>query len=408
MSERSSSAVAARPRWLRLVPGAAAERAVWPYLSLLGLGAAFTFVHSAYVAVLPLHLLNLGYGTSTVGFVVSALMVGTILFRAAVAHVVDSWPQRLLLALGVVGVIAGGLGLLAIPAGLGWAVPRLVHGMAMSALFTTAFAWLGRNSTNADRGVRFGGFSFTTAVTLTVAPAAGFWIYGHMGMGGLVAACTAIMLGAGIGLVGFRTIDAGGPVAPVTAPAATGEPMARHKPDGPVMLIVGVMTATASVLGIAQAFMPFVAVGKGFHDLGPLYVLYGAGLAAGRLIGGRLSDRLGRKPVAVGSSLLLTVAAAGLDLLGGVGFVVTMFLLGAALGSTNSALLTWLADVAAGPRQGRILGLSMIVPDVAASALVAFGGVYAQGRALDIWGVAVVVSLVAFLCSALAPRTQIP
>jgi len=380
---------------------AAARSSLW----LLALGGVFTFVHAGYVAVTPLYLLRHGYATATVGLVTSALLLGTLSFRVVVANLVDRWPERRLMGIAIAVLVAASVGMLLVPPGPWLALPRFAQGVAMSAFFTTAFAALGRRTTPANRGAQFGRFSFVTAVTLTVAPSAALWAYGTSGLSGLVGLnMAAAALGVLAMLLAWGPPNAEEPEdssREAAAPANdTGGPARRLS----IVTTVLAMSMLASVLGVSQAYIPLIAVEKSFHQLGPLYVAYGVGLSLGRLLGGRASDRFGRRKVAVLSCNLLLGATVGAYFGEGVAYGLMMAGLGFGLGSANSALLALLADVAAGRNQGRILGLSMIVPDVAASAFVTLDGVLAGGRGLATWPLAIALSAAALITAALTMR----
>ncbi len=370
------------------------------YVALVFLGFAYTTVHSAYVATVPLYLQDHNQTSSTVGFVAAGLAFGAIAFRIVFAGLVDRTPANLLLLIANGLLLISSVLMLFTPANSSLMLPRLFQGLAMAAFFTVAFAWIGRNSNVGNRGRLFGIFSFVTAVTMTAAPPASLWLYDRMGMTALVWANLIVCAAAAA-----ATIPWIGAVRPAKESEAA-SPTAAQVP-GPghgrldwtsIALVCGCMILSAAILGVAQTFMPYIAQAKHYPHLGVLLATYGLGLAAARFVAGSLTDKLGRAPVAIAGAAMLAGTNLGfwwIDPPIAMPFLSLAF--GTGMGALNAALMAWLADLAEGPIQGKILGYSAVLSDVGIAMTVVAIGYLAAGD-----GIRVVASSSLLALSALA------
>jgi MFS family permease len=375
------------------------------YVTLVLLGLAYTAVHSSYVATVPLYLQDHSQTSSTVGFVAAGLAFGAIAFRIVFASFVDRTPANLLLLVANALLLTSSVLMLATPADRSLVLPRLFQGLAMAAFFTVAFAWIGRNSNVGNRGRLFGIFSFVTAVTMTVAPPASIWLYGRMGMAALIWAnlivCAAAVAAT---LPWIRTVRrAKGSEA--ASPAATQAPGPGRLDWPSIALVCGCMILSAAILGIAQTFMPYVAQAKHYPHLGILLATYGLGLATARFVAGGLTDKLGRAPVAIAGAAMLAGANLGFWWIASpIAMPFLSLAFGVGLGGLNAALMAWLADLAEGSIQGKILGYSTVLSDVGVAMTVVTIGYLAAGDGLRVVTASSLLALVAFALTLIGAR----
>ncbi|MGI6856541.1 MFS transporter [Mesorhizobium sp. 1B3] len=134
---------------------------------------------------------------------------------------------------------------------------------------------------------------------------------------------------------------------------------------GRPQVLLGLLTTVLSWIGVFAAFTyiaPMLTEIAGFPEaaVSPILLVFGAGLIAGNLIGGRLADRR-LVPALLGSLLLLTVVLAGMtfaihDRIAAVAFVA---LLGAAGFATVPPLQIWVLDKATGAGQALASSLNI-------------------------------------------------
>lgn len=129
-------------------------------------------------------------------------------------------------------------------------------------------------------------------------------------------------------------------------------------------VVAGVLTATllAGVgIGAVLPVLPRYVAGPldgGELTVGVVVGCYTLSALLCRPFAGRLSDRRGRRPVALGGLGTLAVGGALLFLPAGVaGLIVARLILGLGLGSANTASNLWLIDAAPAGRRGQVIGL---------------------------------------------------
>jgi len=149
--------------------------------------------------------------------------------------------------------------------------------------------------------------------------------------------------------------------------------------------------------GVAAAGMR-AAFGASPFWLGIVFAASGAGLLLGAIVGGRMADRIGRKPVLVGSLAafglfsLLTTLAGNMQSLS-----VMRFVTGLGLGGAMPNLIALTADVAASRSRNGSIALTYVGMPLGA----AIAGLISSGIALESWRMI-------FLCGGIAPLVIAP
>lgn len=122
-------------------------------------------------------------------------------------------------------------------------------------------------------------------------------------------------------------------------------------------VLLGLLTTVLAWVGVFAAFTyiaPILTRITGFSDaaVSPVLLVFGAGLVAGNLIGGRLADRW-LVPTALGSLVVLAVVLLGMTVAihDRIAAVVFVGLLGAAAFATVAPLQMWVLERAAGAGQ---------------------------------------------------------
>ncbi len=320
-------------------------------------------VHNLILAALPVYLGERGATPSLIGIVVGAYAVAQAAFRLLGSWTVDRFPHRAMLLVGGGLLTAAFLGYAVMPVGWGLLLPRLAHGLGLAVFYTTAYAWISLSTAPERRGGRMGLYGSGTGVALVLMPLTGIAIFERWGptplflLGAAAAALTLLF----------------------TVPSV---PVARREVRGSLPALgnpLAVIALGFSTLGMLEAFMPSIARERAVDSLIGVYLLFGVGLGVGRAGGGALSDRLGRRPVAVGGLGLALASLLGLGVARGDLQVASCGLAyGVALGMAAAAIFTHVADRAPADRQGAALGLASLAQDLGVAGGAGVAGVVAE------------------------------
>lgn len=231
-----------------------------------------------------------------IGAVMTAYFAGVAWGAVATPGIVERVGHiRTFSALAAAGAgVAIGHGLIDGP--VAWGVLRLAGGFVFAGLLVVVESWLGGRATQATRGAVLAAYMTTYYVAL----GAGQFLLGAFDpRDGRLFAIAALFFCASVLPIALARHEA--PVAP--EPTYLGpRAVFRRAP----LAVVGT-TAAGVILGAFYALGPVYARGVGFTASGAARFM-GAGILGGLLLQvplGRLSDRIGRRPVLGGAGLAL-------------------------------------------------------------------------------------------------------
>jgi len=145
-------------------------------------------------------------------------------------------------------------------------------------------------------------------------------------------------------------------------------------------VLLGLLMTVLSWVGVFAAFTyiaPMLTEITGFPDsaVSPILLVFGAGLVAGNLAGGRLADRR-LMPALLGSLILLAAVLAGMTFAMHDRFTAVLFvgLLGAAAFATVPPLQIWVLEKASGAGQALASGLNIAAFNLGNAAGALLGG----------------------------------
>lgn len=291
----SSSAAGVSSVPLRLMPFAAIV-----FFGFLAIGLPLT--------ALPLHAHGaLGLGAVMVGVVIGLQSVATLLTRRHAGVMSDTrGPKRAVVSGLLIAALAGGAYALStlVPAGLGLAVllmGRVALGLGESLLITGALSWaIGRvGPQNAGKVMAWNGIAMYGALALG-APVGGTLLTVSVpfvsGVGGFTLVAGATALAPLVGLLVAVSVPPAAPAAGVRMPftAVMGK-----------ILRPGLGLGLSSVgFTMLAAFAPLLFAARGWDGAGLALTAFGAAYIVTRLAAGGLPDRLGGRPVAIGSLVI--------------------------------------------------------------------------------------------------------
>jgi len=305
----------------------------------------------AYVAlgiigpVTPLLLLDVGASASEIGLVASAHSVGFIAGTLGLGRLIAVLGHRR--ALAVVTIIAGSvtIGMAMVDTAILWALLRVGLGVAHAGICLVAESWLNAHATNATRGRVFSAYMLTT------------WGGNVLGPLTISFVPASAMLMA---IAGFVMLGAGAPVALGHAPVPQAPArqrvmlmgLARVSPVGLVCCLAAGLSNSAF-----YAMTPVALDAQGYSQAEIAMFLVAINLAGmvAQMPIGLLSDRIGRRPVAVG--VLLIGAVLGVALYSAASATVPVVV---ALGAGFSAMTSGLYGLGSSQTSDRLASGDMV------------------------------------------------
>lgn len=336
-------------------------------LSRLG----YQMARSPVLAVFAAHL---GALPEFIGVIVAASTITGVFFKLPSGALSDVLGRKRMMVLGAL--------FFAVPpflypfVGNPWALLtlRFIHGFA-TAIFSPVAAAYVASLTESGRGARLGWFSSSNDIGATAGPLiGGFVLYFTASY-----AVTYFLVGA-IGVLTLLVVlwlpDANHPsehqgttLAGRTAEFRAG--LAEVIATPPIFIAAGIEAVMYLGYGAFLGFLPIYAKTVGLNDA-EIAIVLGSQLATAvvaKPIGGRLSDRLGRKPVIV-IGLLLCAAALPLIFRSEslAAFVVVAPLLGLGIAAVTPVTNALIADLASARRLGAAMGVFGTIWDIGEAA----------------------------------------
>ncbi len=257
---------------------------------------------------LPGYMQQLGGDAAQIGLAIGLPTLSAVLVRPGIGHLVDRWGRK--------GVLMAGAGLFALepilytltPSVWPFLVVRLLRGVGLAA-FTTAYTALVADlAPPARRGEAIGLSGVTNNVGLLFAPALGALVQARWGYPAHFVAAAAI---GAIGLLALL---------PLPAPRSAAERLVGHFSFGTAVRLRPIQAAALGSTGLAAAYgavlgflSPFAAA-RQLTASGGYFTAFALAMIACQAAAGRLSDRLGRRAVAVPGMIVVVIATAGLAL----------------------------------------------------------------------------------------------
>ena len=326
-----------------------ARRLVWA--ARLAALAAFLDLFAQFPVVAP-YARDLGAGPATVGAVVAAYSVASLLGNLGAAFAMDRWGRRSSLVLALLGAAAALVlyGSVRAPGEL--IALRVFHGLAAGLVTPGAFALLGDAVPPDQRARAMGSGGALVALAAIVAPPLAGIGRDRFGAEAVFLAVAAL-LGLVAILVATLVHEPGHAPAPRTSTPDRAEGLLRRP-----ALLVACLAAFAFTVGLGTlvTHLPLVleARGEGARSSGVAFAVYAAvALLAMAGPASRLADRYGRqKPLAAGLTVIGLAFVALATASSAFGVYTAMALVGLGFGLLFPAATALVAD-AAGPSRRR-------------------------------------------------------
>jgi MFS family permease len=257
-------------------------------------------------ATLPGHVQEIGGHAAAIGLAFGLFSLSAVAARPVVGWLVDRWERKPMLLAGAAIFVLSSVLYAVLPHLWLFQAVRIVHGVGIAA-FTTAYTTLIADlAPPARRGEAIGLSGVTNNLGMLFAPALGAYVVARWGY------ATHFWMSGGITAVSLLLL------LPVVEPAR--EPAGRA--DSPSLWTVGrmrsVWVASFGITGLAVAygailsFLPPFAAEEGLTAAGGYFSAFALAMIIGQSSAGWLSDRIGRRAVAVPGMAVVVLAMGGL------------------------------------------------------------------------------------------------
>jgi len=366
----------------------------------------FCYFGSFYILVpaMPQYAVSLGGTTGQVGMIMGLFTLSSVVIRPYFGKMADTKGRKSLMLLGSGLFVLFPLVYIAVSSLIPLYLVRIAHGFAHACYLVSAMAYIADLAPPHRRGEVIGIFGVSNILGMAVFPA---WGTSVLSGGGsfqdlfLLAALTASISFVGIVLVGD------------IRPAAQsgGKPLGFLKVGLRRSVLVPslALLSGATCYGAMLTFLPLFAPERGLPDFGIFFVVYAFSTVLSRVVGGRLSDRIGRRKVIVPCMALLTFSVWLLPFLHATWFLALIgFLFGLSFGSFMPTLNALVVDYSPVHVRGSALAFFMSFMDVGITVgSMALGFVAgSHGYPVVYWICGGLVLITIFIFTIFLPRKQ--
>jgi MFS family permease len=370
------------------------RRIVSPQFSLLWAGAcAFYLSFYLLLPTLPLYARDLGIPESRIGLIIGFFALSSMIVKPVAGWAADRYGRRPLMLVGAALFLASSLLYPWSRSVAALLVVRLLHGAGMGLYPTGSAATVADIAPAARRGEAMGLWGAAASIALATGPLAGVEISTRLGFPPLFGLSAVIALGALIMVPAIRE----------TLPARTTAPFTLESlMSGAVLHPCLVVFCLMATYGLQVSFLPIHAQAQGTNP-GLFFLVLALVVALVRGAAGRLSDRVGRAPVAAAGLGLTTASLAVLAMAGGPWpLALAGLLYGLGFGAAQPVLMAWAVDLVPAVDRGRAMGTFYAALELGISvgaigsgymaARMGFPAVFAAGAALSLAGAAIAVT----------------
>ena len=371
----------------------------YPFSFYLIMASTFLFFFSMHLLItpLPLYIKEVGGQPAQIGLVMGMFALTAVLSRPLVGRLVDTWGRKPVMMIGSAIFILGPLFYTLARSVSSLLLARMFHGVGIAA-FTTAYSTLVADLVPPPRrGEALGLAGVAAPFSIMLAPPLGGALLPRLDFS-LLFVVSAVVAALSL-LVAIPIREAVRATNPQKAPGFL-DTLSERYVWVPCLLTLAVGLAYGSLF----TFLPLFGVERGIANVGLFFTAYGLMTITARMPLGRLSDRVGRMTVIVPATVLLSLALAGLKVVGGMELLIVVALLyGLGDSGSGTAMMALVVDEAPVEVRGTALGVLYASFDLGiglggvamgpVAGAMGYGGMYLLLGLIALAGVAVFVGL---------------
>jgi predicted MFS family arabinose efflux permease len=250
---------------------------------------ALSFTANLLIPTLPIYLAGLGSREETIGVLIGAMSVSSLILRPVVGKALIRVPERKFLLAGALIYVVTSLIYIVAPPFWPFLMVRILQGIGVAFFYTASVIMVINISPEAHRAESISYFYTAYNFAAVIAPTVGMVMISLMSFPSLFLLCAALSL--------LSLIFA------LRLPKKSTQPPGSEPTQNPPMfeletLHPAVMGCLVHILwGALAAFFPLYAVSQGVANPGFFFGACALTLIVGRMLGGRILDRYRKERV---------------------------------------------------------------------------------------------------------------
>jgi len=250
---------------------------------------ALSFTVSLLVPTLPIYLAGLGSREETIGVLIGAISVSSVILRPAVGKALTRTPERKFLLAGALIYVVTSLSYIIAPPFGPFFIVRILQGVGAAFFYTASIIMVINISAEAHRAESISYFYTAYNFAAVIGPTVGMYMINLLNFRSLFLLCTALSLLSLFFALRLPKKSTQPPVSESAQNGLLGDLKTLHP---------AVMSFAVHILwGALAAFFPLYAVSQGVANPGFFFGALALTLIVGRMFGGRVLDRYSRERI---------------------------------------------------------------------------------------------------------------
>jgi MFS family permease len=324
--------------------------------------AASVFLHFSYALarspIVPLYAQSLGATPEQVGLAVAASTLTGIFIKLPAGTLSDVLGRRVLLIIGACVFAFTPFLYVAVASLTGFIILRLVHGNATAIFGPTASATISDVVSVNERGAKLGLYSSLQGVGQALGPLVGGFLISAAGYG------NTFLLSGAVGSAGLLLVMTLQPPRRAhekkNVLAQFRQGLREVASNKSILLLSVIVAIQMFAVGAYNGFIPLFAKDSLGMDASLIGVIFGVQTAVALLarpLVGRLSDRVGRKPLILGGLVWCGITISALPLIPSASLLILLAALwGLGLSTISSVGTAYITDLAKSHQYGAAHG----------------------------------------------------
>lgn len=308
--------------------------------------------------IVPLYAQSLGATPEEIGIAVAASTLTGMFIKLPAGLLSDVLGRRVMLMIGACVFAFTPFLYVAVASLTGFIILRLVHGNATAIFGPTASATISDVVSTTERGARLGLYSSLQGVGQALGPLVGGFLISAAGYGN-----TFLMSGA-IGVAGLLLVLTIQPPRRAhekkNVPAQFHQGLREIASNKSILLLSVIVAIQMFAVGAYNGFLPLFAKDSLGIDASLIGVIFGVQTAVALLarpLMGRLSDKVGRKPLILGGLVWCGIVISVLPLIPSASLLILLAALwGLGLSTISSVATAFITDLAKSHHYGAAHG----------------------------------------------------